>query len=310
MYQNATRTRPSPPSILLDARRALPFTVHFAHEPGGYPIPVSPFREHLREIIFEADTPAGKAFDLGLIAAIVCSVVAIMLESVASIAEVWGVWLRRLEWMFTIVFSVEYALRLYCVNVPRRYAFSFFGIVDLLSILPTWLSVLLPGSQSMLVIRTLRLIRIFRVLKLSRFLGEANVLGSAILGSFRKVTVFLGTLAVLVLIIGTAMYLIEGEENGFTSIPRSVYWAVVTMTTVGYGDITPQTVFGQIFAASAMILGYSIIAVPTGIVTAEIVRAGRNIVVTTRTCPHCVTEGHDTDAKYCKSCGEELAPQP
>jgi voltage-gated potassium channel len=213
-----------------------------------------------------------------------------------------------MEWSFTLLFTLEYLLRLVCVPQAFAYARSFFGIVDLLAILPTYLSILFPGAQSMLVIRALRLLRIFRVFKLGRFLGEANVLTTALRSSRHKVSVFLGTVLILVTIIGAAMYLIEGEENGFTNIPISVYWAVVTMTTVGYGDIAPNTVVGRILAALVMILGYSIIAVPTGIVTSEIIEAVRWPIPTTRSCPACMSEGHEVRARYCKDCGTELPP--
>jgi voltage-gated potassium channel len=266
----------------------------------------SRWREQVREIIFEADTAAGKAFDVALLWLIVASVLAVMLESVVEIRATWGPWLRALEWVITGLFTIEYALRLASVASPAGYARSFFGIIDLLAILPTYVSLLLPGSQSLIVIRALRLLRIFRVLKLGRYLGEANVLLSAIRSSRRKVTVFLGTVVVLVLNIGAIMYLIEGAPSGFTSIPRSMYWAIVTMTTVGYGDIAPQTILGQSLAAVVMILGYSIIAVPTGIVSAEMVQATRK-PVTTRVCPSCLTEGHETTARYCKDCAAELA---
>jgi voltage-gated potassium channel len=265
------------------------------------------WREELRRIIFEADTPAGKGFDVALLWLILASVVAVMLESVATIGAAYGSWLRRTEWLITGLFTIEYVLRLICVHRPWGYARSFFGIIDLLAILPTYLSLLLPGTQSLLVVRALRLLRVFRILKLSRFLGEANVLATALRSSVRKVTVFLASVLVLVAILGSAMYLVEGAETGFTSIPRSMYWAIVTMTTVGYGDIAPQSVLGQILAAVVMLLGYSIIAVPTGIVSAELVQAQRR-PVTTRTCPACTSEGHDLGAHFCKDCGAPLAP--
>ncbi len=262
------------------------------------------WRERLWEIIFEADTRAGRAFDITLLWLIIGSIVAVMLESVASIRSEYGTALRVLEWLITIVFSIEYILRLVTSQHPIRYAFSFFGIVDLLSVIPTYVSVLFPGSQSLLVIRTLRLLRVFRVLKLGRYLGQANVLLTALRSSGPKIIVFLGTVMCVVVIVGTAMYLIEGAEAGFTSIPRSVYWAIVTLTTVGYGDIAPRTVLGQGLAAAVMILGYAIIAVPTGIVSAEMVHATRP--VTTRVCAACLTEGHATSARFCRDCGESL----
>jgi len=271
-------------------------------------VSVRQLRRHLHIIIFEADTPAGKAFDVALLCAIILSVIAVMLESVASIALAFGYELRLAEWIFTLLFTVEYALRIFCVERPSRYARSFFGIVDLLAILPSYLSLVIPGSQSLLVIRALRLLRIFRVFKLARFLREANVLLTALRSSSRKVVVFLGTVLVLVAILGSAMYIIEGEANGFDSIPLAMYWAVVTMTTVGYGDLTPQTPIGRLLATLVMVIGYGIIAIPTGIVTSEIIQAGRK-PVTTRHCPHCLTEGHEPEARYCKDCAEEL-PKP
>jgi voltage-gated potassium channel len=270
--------------------------------------PLSPWREKLRVIIFEADTPAGKAFDIGLLVAIILSVVAVMLDSVTALRSSHGELLDRAEWAFTILFSVEYALRLICSPRPLHYARSFFGVVDLLAILPTYLSLLFPGAESMVVIRGLRLLRIFRVFKLGQFLGEASLLRSALASSRHKITVFLGTITILVTILGAAMYLIEGEENGFTSIPAAIYWSIVTMTTVGYGDMAPVTVSGKVLASIVMILGYSIIAVPTGIVTAEIVEgAAASRRITTRSCPGCLSEGHDRSATYCKDCATPLA---
>ena len=270
---------------------------------------IAPWRERLRVIIFEADTPAGKAFDVALLVAILTSVVAVMLDSVASIRAAYGHALDVAEWTFTILFTLEYALRLVCVPIPWHYARSFFGVVDLIAILPSYLSLLLPGAEQLLVIRGLRLLRVFRVFKLAHFLGEASILRKALADSRHKITIFLGTIAILVTILGTAMYLIEGGENGFTSIPAAIYWAVVTMTTVGYGDIAPQTVAGKTLATMVMILGYSIIAVPTGIVTAEIVEsAAAARKVTTRCCAQCMAEGHDADARFCKACGATLEP--
>jgi voltage-gated potassium channel len=263
------------------------------------------WRERARIIIFEADTPAGKVFDVALLVAIGLSVLAVMLESVGSIEARHGDSLRAAEWVITLLFSVEYLLRLACVGRPLRYASSFFGLVDLLAILPTYLSLILPGSQSLLVIRSLRLLRVFRVFKLARFLREANVLLSALQAGSRKVLVFLGTVLVLVAILGSAMYIIEGEQNGFASIPLAMYWAIVTMTTVGYGDIVPQTAAGKLVSTFVMIIGYSIIAIPTGIVTAEIIHAGRP-QVTTRHCPECLTEGHEQAARFCKNCGAPM----
>jgi len=263
------------------------------------------WRVRLHEIIFEADTPAGKAFDVSLIFVIVVSVLAVMLDSVTYIGNAYGTWLLRLEWVVTVLFTLEYLLRLVCVAKPARYARSFFGLVDLIAILPTYLSLILPGTEALLLIRTLRLLRIFRVFKLVVYVGEANILVTALRSSFPKVVIFIFTVLLVVLNMGALMYLVEGEAHGFTSIPRSIYWAIVTMTTVGYGDIAPQTVIGQTLAAALMIMGYGIIAVPTGIVSAELIQAARG-PVTTRVCPVCVSEGHDHGARHCKDCGANL----
>jgi len=263
-------------------------------------------RERLYRIIFEYDTPAGRGFDVALLVVIIASVVAVMLETVQPLREAYGPWLFRLEWLFTVLFTAEYAVRLWVVERPARYARSFYGVVDLLSVVPSYLSLVLPGSQSLLVIRGLRLLRVFRVLKLSRYLGEANVLMGALRSSGYKVTVFLGTVLVIVTIVATLMYLIEGPQHGFTSIPRSVYWSVVTMTTVGYGDIAPQTTLGQVLAVLVMLVGYSIIAVPTGIVSAEMVRSVRQ--TRERRCAACGGDGHADGARFCQHCGHPLGP--
>ncbi|MBN1360739.1 MAG: ion transporter [Sedimentisphaerales bacterium] len=263
------------------------------------------WRDILFEVIFEADTPAGKAFDLALIVAILLSVATVMLDSVRSIREQHGDWLYAGEWLFTILFTIEYILRLLCVGRSLRYAVSFFGIVDLLAVVPTYLSLVIYGSRYLAVVRVLRVLRVFRVLKLGHHIKEAGVLKQALYASHRKILVFLFVVLTLVVVIGALMYVIEGAENGFTSIPASVYWAVVTLTTVGYGDISPQTSLGQFLAAIVMILGYSIIAVPTGIVTVELSQASR-AATTTQACPKCSAEGHDADARYCKFCGAKL----
>lgn len=262
-------------------------------------------RGKIHEVIFEADTPAGKAFDVALLVLIVLSVVAVMLESVASIRHQFGPWLRAFEWLVTILFTVEYLLRLSCVGKPWRYACSFYGVVDLLAILPTYLSLVIPGAQSLLVIRALRLLRVFRVLKLVQFVGEARELSAALRASARKIVVFLGAVLTIVVIVGSMMYLIEGERHGFTSIPVSIYWAIVTMTTVGYGDIAPQTPVGKVLASAIMIMGYGIIAVPTGIVSVELAGVVSKRV-TTQACPDCGAGGHDHDATNCKYCGARL----
>lgn len=266
------------------------------------------WQARLFTIIFEADTPAGKLFDVILIAVIAVSIVAVMLESVEAVQVSYGPALRTLEWTITALFTLEYLLRLACVQRPAGYARSFFGVVDVMALLPTYLSVLLPGSQSLVVIRGLRLLRVMRVFKLAGYLGQANLLMNALRASRSKILVFIGTVLLLDLILGSAMYLIEGEEGGFTSIPRSVYWAIVTMTTVGYGDIAPVSVAGQLLAAAVMLLGYAILAVPTGIVAAEIVEQIRPVEITTRSCPHCLTEGHNPSSQFCRDCGERLDP--
>jgi voltage-gated potassium channel len=265
----------------------------------------STLKTKLHEIIFEADTPAGKAFDIGLMCTIVLSVLVVMLESVAGIRQHYGPALWTLEWGFTIVFTLEYLLRLSCVGQPLRYASSFYGVVDVLAILPTYVSLVFPGTHYLLVIRTLRILRVFRVFKLVQYWSEARTLARALRASHRKIAVFLSVVMILVIIIGAFMYLIEGEHHGFTSIPRSMYWAIVTLTTVGYGDIAPATALGQTLAAMVMILGYGIIAVPTGIVTAELARDAYK-PFSTQACPVCSAEGHDADAVYCKYCGAKL----
>jgi len=267
--------------------------------------PMTPWRKTLHEVIFEADTRAGKTFDVALLIAIVASVVVVMLESVPPIYRDHGRILQIFEWTLTVLFTIEYGLRLICVRKPARYAFSFFGIVDFLAVIPSYLSLILLGSPYLMVIRTIRLLRVFRIFKLARYLDEQQVIVRALRASRPKITVFVGAVGALVVILGTMMYLIEGGENGFTSIPRSVYWAVVTLTTVGYGDIAPQTFPGQVLASIIMILGYSIIAVPTGIVTVEIARVKPDML-STQTCPSCASEGHDRDAGYCKYCGARL----
>lgn len=265
-------------------------------------------RLKLYEIIFESDTPAGKAFDILVLISILISVLVVMLESVESIKEQMGVWLVSAEWFFTIIFSLEYIARLYVVLERRKYVLSFFGIIDLISVLPTYLALFVPGAQSLLVIRSIRLLRIFRILKLARFVGEGYNLITALRASSYKIIVFLMTIATSVIITGTLMFLIEGPEHGFNSIPRSIYWAIVTMTTVGYGDIAPQTPLGQTLASLIMILGYGIIAVPTGIVSAEMINLKQTSKITSQRCPHCLKEGHDPDAVFCKYCSEKLNP--
>ncbi len=262
-------------------------------------------KEKLHEIIFEADTKAGKLFDIILIASILISVFVVMLDSVKHFNEKYEEIFLIIEWFFTILFTVEYILRLYSVGKPLKYALSFFGVVDLLAILPTYFGLFFPGTRYFSVIRILRVLRIFRVLKFVQYLGEAKTLLTALKASRKKIIVFIFSVLTLVVILGSLMYVIEGEENGFTSIPRSIYWAIVTLTTVGYGDISPQTEIGQTLAAFIMILGYGIIAVPTGIVTSEL--STKNLkIVSTQACKECSMEGHDGDAVFCKYCGAEL----
>ncbi len=268
---------------------------------------LSPWRHGLHTIIFEADTPGGKAFDVALLGAIVLSIVAVCLESVVEIQARHGPLLRTIEWTLTVLFTLEYLLRLICVGRPIRYAKSFFGVVDLLAILPTYLSLVFAGTQSLIVIRALRLLRIFRILKLGHFLGEAAMLREALRASARKIIVFLGAVLTIVVIVGAMMYLVEGgEDSGFTNIPQSMYWAIVTLTTVGYGNIAPVTALGRFLAALVMILGYAIIAVPTGIVSVEMASVTQKMKVSTQVCPQCAKEGHDVDARHCKTCGATL----
>jgi voltage-gated potassium channel len=264
-----------------------------------------PWHKKLQEIIFEAETPVGKAFDVVLIISILLSVAAVMLDSVSAIREMHGTALYLVEWFFTLLFTVEYFLRLLCIGRPLKYAFSFFGMVDLLSIVPTYLSLLLPGTQYLLVIRILRILRIFRILKLVQYIYESRRIMAALRASRKKITVFLLAVLTLTTIFGSLMYMIEGDQAGFTSIPKSIYWTIVTLTTVGYGDISPQTGLGQILASVVMIMGYGIIAVPTGIVTVEMAQAFQK-KVTTEACPECSAEGHDEDALFCKFCGSKL----
>jgi len=268
--------------------------------------PEEPWRLRLYTIIFEADTRAGRLFDLVLIAAILASVAVVILDSVQSISARRETLFNVLEWGFTLLFTVEYVLRLSCVRHPLRYATSFYGIVDLLAVLPTYLAFFVPEASALIDVRMLRLLRIFRILKLSAYVSEFRMLGEALHASRRKITVFIGFVLVTVTVAGTLMYVVEGPANGFTSIPVAIYWGITTITTVGFGDVTPKTDLGRLIASCMMLMGWGILAVPTGIVTAEMTahRFGRK--VTTRTCPECLTEGQDTDAKFCKHCGKQL----
>ncbi|MDM7953714.1 MAG: ion transporter [Cyanobium sp. CZS 25K] len=267
-------------------------------------------RARLYRTIFGTDTPAGKAFDVALLIAIVVSVLAVVIETDPVLRVNWDGPFNVLEWGFTLVFTLEYMLRLLCVGSPQRYARSFFGVVDLLSIVPSFLGLLVGGSHVFLVVRMLRVMRVFRVLKLGEYLQESNLLRDAIVAGRRKITVFLLAMITLVTVIGSLMYVIEGPERGFRSIPVGIYWAIVTITTVGYGDVTPETTLGRFMASVVMLLGYSIIAVPTGIISSEIGQAsarqreeaGKAEVV----CRACLRVGHDRDARHCKFCGAGL----
>jgi voltage-gated potassium channel len=266
----------------------------------------SRWRQRLHTVIFESDTRAGRVFDMALIGCIVASIALVMLESVATIGARWHRELFAAEVLFTVLFTVEYALRLVAVRRPLAYARSALGVVDLLAIAPTWLALVVPGAQFFLTVRVLRLLRIFRILKLREYLSEAAVITTALRASRRKIAVFLYTVMTLVVLIGALMYMVEGPEHGFTDIPVSMYWAIVTLTTVGYGDLSPQTGLGKVLASVVMVLGYAIIAVPTGIVTSELTASRYRGGQSRQACPACGREGHDDDAKHCKHCGSAL----
>jgi voltage-gated potassium channel len=261
-------------------------------------------KKRIYEIIFEADTREGKIFDVSIIVLILLSVLLVLLDSIASIRERFGFVIHSIEWFITGVFLLEYILRIWVLEKPFRYIFSFYGIIDLMAILPNFLGLLMAGGQSLMVIRAVRLLRVFRIFKLSRYTSAGRTLMKALYRSREKIFMFISVIVTMVVIFGTIMYLVEGEENGFTSIPVSIYWAVVTLTTVGYGDISPATGFGQFLASIVMIMGYAIIAVPTGIVTSEMMRmpAANN----TQVCPNCMFSRHDDDARFCKRCGTPL----
>ncbi|KJY85200.1 ion transporter [Vibrio galatheae] len=263
-------------------------------------------QHHLYIVIFGTHTKAGRAFDITLIAAILASLAVLVFESVPSVNANWGIQLRYLEYTFTALFTIEYLLRLYCSPKPTAYAKSFYGVIDLLAILPTYLAFFFPAATFMGVIRALRIMRIFRILKLVRYLQDSNLLLRSLLMARRKIFIFFSTVAILVTIFGALIYVIEGPKNGFTSIPQSIYWAIVTITTVGYGDLVPQTALGKGIAAITMLLGYSILAVPTGIITAELhqeMNSHKSLVK----CPNCSRSGHESDALFCKHCGSQLA---
>ena len=270
----------------------------------------SPLQQAIFDVIFGYESRAGRWFDIALIVLILSSVTALLADSVASIHSNYGGLIYRLEWAFTLIFTLEYFLRIYSTPNKRAYLFSFYGIIDLFSILPTYLAFLFPSAAYLLVIRIMRVLRIFRILKLFRYIGEANLLYAALLQARRKIFVFLFSVLVLIIIFGALMFVIEGPENGFTNIPVSIYWAIVTITTVGYGDIAPQTSLGQFVAAFAMICGYAIIAVPTGIIGAELMqqvqRSNQRNNSVSSTCSGCKNTNHDLDARFCKYCGQEV----
>ncbi|MFC0253996.1 ion transporter [Massilia consociata] len=278
------------------------YPVQCAGAPGSW-------RARLHEIIFGIDTPAGRAFDIGLVVAILLSILVVVLDSVPSIGGPHRKLMYGLEWFFTLLFTVEYVARLATVRHPLRYALSFYGLIDLLSVLPTYISLLVPGSEALLDIRILRLLRVFRIFKLTLYIEEYTRLGEALAASRRKIMVFLSVVLMAILILGTLMYVVEGPDHGFTSIPMSMYWAAVTMTTVGYGDITPHTPLGKAIASFMMLLGWGILAVPTGIVTAEMTARRtdrRQGTRRPRACDECNSTGHDVGARYCKDCGAPL----
>lgn len=267
--------------------------------------PLAGWRLRFYTVIFEADTRAGRRFDQALIAVILASVAVVVADSVQDINQHFHFALTLLEWFFTLVFTLEYLARLACVRHPMRYALSFYGVVDLLALLPTYFALLVPEVGALIDVRILRLLRVFRVFKLTAYVSEYQVIGHALRASQRKIMVFLAAVMMIVLVMGTLMYVVEGPANGYTSIPTSVYWAITTMTTVGFGDITPKTDLGRLIASAMMLLGWGTLAVPTGIVTAEMTYA-RKTPTTTRTCHECLTEGHMPDANFCRSCGARL----
>ena len=264
------------------------------------------WKTKLHDIIYEADTKEGKWFDIILILTILVSILLVMLESVESIDDNYHTFLNSAEWVITILFSIEYIARIIIIKKPSKYIFSFYGIIDLLATIPKYLSLIFVGTHALVALRALRLLRVFRILKLARYLGASNTLTSALKASKTKIAVFLLSILILTIILGTIMYLVEGPENGFTSIPYSMYWAIVTLTTVGYGDISPHTPLGQFIASIVMVLGYGIIAVPTGIITSEMTKQDTKIHTNTQSCPHCLADKHLDNAEYCQKCGGKL----
>jgi voltage-gated potassium channel len=265
-----------------------------------------PWQHRLHEIIYESNTTAGKLFDISLLVLIITSILVVTMDSIGRLHVLYGNLFQSMEWTFTALFTIEYILRLICIRKPWKYVFSFLGLIDLLAIIPSYLSIFFAGAQSLLVFRALRLMRVFRIFKLSHFLSEMQFLGIAIRGSARKISIFMLVVVFLVIILGSIMYLVERGQNGFTSIPDSIYWAIVTITTVGYGDISPATSLGKFVASLIMLIGYGIIAVPTGIVTTEMAAAMRKKDQQAEACLNCGREGHDADARFCKYCGAKL----
>jgi voltage-gated potassium channel len=287
----------APPSALPAADAA----ARFGRPLGGW-------RLRLYIVIFEADTRAGRLFDLALIWLILASVGVVVLDSFAPLHGRWGRQLGVLEWIFTVIFTLEYIARLACVRRPSRYALSTFGMIDVIAVMPTWLALFLPGLHALIDVRLLRLLRLFRILRLAQYVDEYRALAQALLASRRKILVFLSFVLIVTVVMGTVMYVVEGPEHGFANIPVSVYWAISTMTTVGYGDITPRTGLGRTIASLMMLIGWGTLAVPTGIVSAEFTALRMAALPTTRTCHACLSEGHEASAKYCKDCGAELPP--
>lgn len=282
--------------------------MHKDHRSRDLGKPASGWRRRLHSVIFESDTRAGHQFDLWLIALILLSVMVVILDSLPGISAPYATWFDVLEWVFTALFTLEYVARLACVRQPWRYVFSFYGVIDLLALLPTYLALLLPGIHALIDVRVLRLLRIFRIFKLTAYLSEYQALGAALQASRRKILVFISVVLMLVLIMGTVMYVVEGPANGYTSIPTSVYWAITTMTTVGFGDITPKTELGRLIASLMMLLGWGTLAVPTGIVTAEMTaRRMESEQGQARTCPHCQADNHAPEARFCMHCGTRLS---
>ncbi len=271
--------------------------------------PEAGWRLQLYTVIFESDTRAGRLFDVWLIVLILLSVLAVVLDSLPALPQAQRVVLYRVEWLFTALFTIEYLARLACVRHPTRYMLSFYGIIDLLALLPTWLALLVPEVHALIDVRVLRLLRVFRIFKLTAYLAEFQALGQALRASRRKILVFISAVLMIVLVMGTVMYVVEGPSNGFTSIPTAVYWAITTMTTVGFGDITPKTELGRAIASLMMLLGWGTLAVPTGIVTAEMTARRIAGAPAGRTCPECLHEGHAAEAHYCLHCGTALPPQ-